>query len=76
MKAFSLAGLAKVNVLPELRDLISLARKLRDYAVQTDDAHYIALFLATAETLEARAQALVFDAPPPGDAPQQTRLNH
>jgi|GEM_PF-6931730 len=41
-----------------LRDLVSLADKLRNYAVQTDDAHYIALFLATAETLEARATAL------------------
>lgn len=41
-----------------LRDLVSLADKLRNYAVQTDDVHYIALFLATAETLEARATAL------------------
>lgn len=41
-----------------LRDLVSLADKLRNYAVQTDDAHYIALFLAAAETLETRATAL------------------
>lgn len=60
----------------ELRDLISLAKKLRDYAVQTDDAHYISLFLATAETLETRARSLAFDLPPPGDAPQQTGLSH
>lgn len=42
----------------ELRDLVTLADKLRGYAVQTDDAHYIGLFLATAQTLEARASAL------------------
>jgi hypothetical protein len=49
----------------ELRDLLSLARKLRDYATQTGDARYAALFLATAETLEARAWALAYGTPPP-----------
>jgi hypothetical protein len=48
----------------ELRDLLSLARKLREYAVQTDDAHYITLFLETAQTLEARAEALAYGKPP------------
>lgn len=60
----------------ELRDLTSLAKKLRDYAVQTDDAHYISLFLATAQTLEERARALTFDAPHTEDAAQQTGLSH
>lgn len=60
----------------ELRDLASLAKKLRAYAVQTDDAHYISLFLATAQSLEDRARALAFDAPPAQDAPQQTGLSH
>lgn len=60
----------------ELRDLISLAKKLREYAVQTDDAHYVVLFLRTAQTLEERARALTFDAPPTQDAPQQTGLAH
>jgi hypothetical protein len=48
----------------ELRDLLSLAKKLRDYAGQTDDGHYISLFLATAEMLEARANTVAFGAPP------------
>jgi hypothetical protein len=52
----------------ELRDLAGLARKLREYAVQTDDAHYIAMFLATAETLEARAAALGQTTVPRADA--------
>ncbi|HVW72475.1 MAG TPA: hypothetical protein VHC39_02460 [Rhizomicrobium sp.] len=58
----------------ELRDLTSLAKKLRDYAVQTDDAHYISLFLATAQTLEDRARALAFETPRAQDAPQQPGL--
>lgn len=41
----------------ELRDPVRLANKLRGYAAQTDDAHYLALFLAAAEKLEARAAA-------------------
>lgn len=41
----------------ELRALVRLANKLRDYAAQTDDAHYVAMFLAAAETLESRATA-------------------
>jgi hypothetical protein len=40
------------------RDLVDLARKLRGFAAQTGDARYIALFLSTAESLEARAGAL------------------
>jgi hypothetical protein len=43
----------------ELRDLLNLAEKLRDFAAQTDDRHYIGLFLATAQGLEDRAQQLV-----------------
>jgi len=57
-----------------LRDLARLARTLRGYAAQTDDAHYIALFLATAETLEARATALDRGLPPACDAPQHPHL--
>ena len=60
----------------ELRDLNSLAKKLREYAVQTDDAHYISLFLATAQTLEDRARALTCDPPHAQDAAQQTGLSH
>ena len=48
----------------ELRDLLSLAKKLREYAVQTDDAHYITLFLETAQTLEARADMIAYGTPP------------
>jgi hypothetical protein len=49
----------------ELRDLLILAKKLRDFAAQTDDGHYIGLFLATAQGLEERAEqlALVGTAP-------------
>jgi hypothetical protein len=42
----------------ELRDVLNLAEKLRDFAAQTDDRHYIDLFLATAQGLEDRAQHL------------------
>ena len=53
----------------ELRDLLNLAEKLRDFAAQTDDRHYIGLFLATAQGLEARAQQLALGTATP--APQQ-----
>ena len=39
-------GNTKVRKLP---DLLSLAQQLRGYAGQTDDAHYIRLFLQTAQ---------------------------
>ena len=58
----------------ELRDLLTLADRLRDYAAQTDDAHYVSLFMATAQTLEARAHLLGFDSRPAGGAPQQPWL--
>jgi hypothetical protein len=47
-------GNAKVRKLP---DLLSLAQQLRGYAGQTDDAHYIRLFLQTAQKLEIRAHS-------------------
>jgi hypothetical protein len=50
----------------ELRELLSVARKLRAYALQTEDKRYVSLFLETAESLEARAWAIAYDAPPPG----------
>ena len=49
----------------ELRDLLSLAKKLRDFAAQTDDGHYIDLFLATAQGLEDRAEHLALGTTPP-----------
>jgi hypothetical protein len=52
----------------ELRDLLSLARKLRDYAAQTGDANYASLFLATARSLEAHAWAIAYGTPPPDPA--------
>jgi hypothetical protein len=58
----------------ELRDLLSLAKKLRNYAGQTGDAHYIALFLATAEMLETRAGAIAHGTPPPREPPQHIDL--
>jgi len=58
----------------ELRDLLTLADRLRNYAAQTDDAHYVSLFLAPAQTLEARASVLGFDSLQPANAPQQPRL--
>jgi hypothetical protein len=60
----------------ELRDLLTLADRLRDYAAQTDDAHYVSLFLATAQTLDARARLLGFDSLPAAGAPQQPRLSN
>lgn len=51
-----------------LRDLVRLAKRLRGYAAQSDDAHYIALFLVTAERLEARAAAPGFDITAHADA--------
>ena len=38
----------------ELRELLSMARKLRAYALLTEDARYVSLFLETAQSLEAR----------------------
>ena len=58
----------------ELRDLLTLADRLRNYAAQTDDAHYVSLFLATAQTLEARTSLSGFDSLPAAGAPQQPRL--
>jgi hypothetical protein len=52
------------NKAQELRDLLSLARKLRQFAGQTHDAHYVGLFLDTAETLENRARAMADSAQP------------
>ena len=40
----------------ELRDLLGLAAKLRNYADATGDPRYVDLFLQTAEALETRAQ--------------------
>jgi hypothetical protein len=40
------------------------------------DAHYVSLFLATAQTLDARARLLGFDSPPAAGAPQQPRLSN
>lgn len=37
-------------------NLLGLADQLRGYASQTDDAHYISLFLQTAQNLETRAR--------------------
>jgi hypothetical protein len=48
----------------ELRDLLCLAKKLRDFAAQTDDGHYIDLFLATAQGLEDRAEHLALGTTP------------
>jgi hypothetical protein len=56
--------------------LLTLADRLRDYAAQTDDAHYVSLFLATAQTLDARARLLGFDSLPAAGAPQQPRLSN
>ena len=39
----------------ELRELLGLARKLRDYADATGDPRYVDLFVQTAEALEGRA---------------------
>jgi len=57
----------------ELRELLSMARKLRAYALLTEDARYVSLFLETAQSLEARAWAIAYDAPPPG-SPQHIDL--
>ena len=54
----------------ELRNLVRLAKKLRGYAAQTDDAHYLALFLTTAERLEARAAASGSDSTAYSDMPR------
>jgi hypothetical protein len=42
----------------ELRELLGLARKLRDYADATGDPHYVDLFVETAEALEGRANRI------------------
>lgn len=60
----------------ELRDLVSLAEKLRNYASQTGNAHYIAMFLATAESLEARANALQSSSAPRQNAPHHCDLGN
>lgn len=39
----------------ELRELLGLARTLRDYADATGDPRYVDLFVQTAEALEGRA---------------------
>ena len=41
-----------------LRELLRLAKMLRQYASDTSDTHYIELFLETADALEARARRL------------------
>ena len=64
-------GNAKVRKLP---DLLSLAQQLRGYAGQTDDAHYIRLFLQTAQNLEARARLRGSDSCRPVAQPQPVRL--
>jgi hypothetical protein len=58
----------------ELRDLTGLAKKLRDFALQTGDPHYVAMFLAAAETLEARVTALGSAQGPRQDAHPCPRL--
>jgi hypothetical protein len=44
----------------ELRDLLNLAKRLRDSADATADDSYIDLFLRTASALEDRAAYLAF----------------
>jgi len=59
----------------ELRDLISLAIKLRESAAQTDDARYIDLFIRSAEALEARANNMAFGTPLPGSQPAHAHID-
>jgi hypothetical protein len=44
----------------QLRDILSVARKLRISARGEENADYLDLFLRAAEALEARAQQLAF----------------
>ena len=46
----------------ELRELLGLAKKLRDYADAAGDPHYVDLFVQTAEALEGRASIAAADA--------------
>ncbi len=45
----------------EMRELLVLARTLRDYADATGDPHYFDLFVQTAEALEDRAVHIAND---------------
>lgn len=45
----------------ELREILSVARKLRVSAQDEDDEDYIALFLRAAAALEDRARQLAFN---------------
>jgi hypothetical protein len=55
----------------ELRELLGLARKLRDYADATGDPNYADLFVQTAEALEDRAVHIAND---PGAQGQSLNL--
>jgi hypothetical protein len=59
---------------PKSPDLLGLADNLRGYASQTEDAHYISLFLQTAQNLEARARLRGSDSCRPVAQPQPVRL--
>jgi hypothetical protein len=59
----------------ELSDLLNLANRLRDFAAQTDDSHYIGLFLATAQGLEDRAEQLALGGTAPSQSPQSAGLS-
>jgi hypothetical protein len=43
-----------------LRELLRLAKMLRQHASDTSDTHYIELFLEAADALEARARRLAY----------------
>jgi hypothetical protein len=52
----------------ELRELLGLAGKLREYADATGDPHYVDLFVQTAEALERRAVHIANDPGAPGQS--------
>ena len=59
---------AKVH---ELRELLAVAKKLREAAAQTSNSGYVGLFLRAALALEDRANGLAYgDGAPPPPEPQ------
>lgn len=58
----------------QLRELLHLAKILRDHVFDTDDAHDIELFITTAAALEAQAAHLATNEVAP--SPQHVDLRY
>ena len=54
-------GMENHATFSELRELLKVAKQLRQAAVETDDSRYITLFMTTAASLEQHARKRAFD---------------